>query len=88
MWVVLSCNGQLGSVRGRETERDRRCGRRKKGWRRFEGKMEGERPWSGVCVGLRKEDDGGTGCEIGGLCRQLKRKNLQNQRRGGGGGSP
>jgi len=22
---------------------------------------EGERPWSGVCVGLRKEDDGGTG---------------------------
>jgi len=45
--------------------------------------MEGERPWSGVCVGLRKEDDGGTGCEIGGLCRQLKRENLQKQRRGG-----
>jgi hypothetical protein len=33
MWVVC-CNGQLGSVWGRETERDRRCGRRKKGWRR------------------------------------------------------
>jgi hypothetical protein len=28
------------------------------------------------------------GCEIGGLCRRLKRKNLQNQRREGGGGSP
>ena len=39
-------------------------------------------------VGLGKENDGGTGCEIGGLCRRLKRKNLQNQRREGGGGSP
>jgi hypothetical protein len=37
---------------------------------------------------LGKENDGGTGCEIGGLCRRLKRKNLQNQRREGGGGSP
>jgi hypothetical protein len=50
---------------------------------------EGEqRRGQGDGVGLRKEDDGGTGCEIGGLCRRLKRKNLQNQRREGGGGSP
>jgi len=46
---------------------------------------EGEqRRGQGDGVGLRKEDDGGTDCEIGGLCRRLKRKNLQNQRREGG----
>ena len=50
---------------------------------------EGEqRRGQGDGVGLGKENDGGTGCEIGGLCRRLKRKNLQNQRREGGGGSP
>ena len=56
LWEVdvgcLSCNGQLGSVWGRETERDRRCGRRKKGWRRFEGKME---TTGGLCAAERGE---------------------------------
>jgi hypothetical protein len=43
------------------------------------GERKGEqRRGQGNGVGLRKEDDGGTGCEIGGLCRRLKRKNLQN----------
>ena len=38
------------------------------------------------------EEDAGTGLEREkeneGLCRRLKRKNLQDQRREGGGGSP
>jgi len=71
----------LERVRLEEKGRDDGAGLREK----WKGRGLGR-----VCVGLRKEDDGGTGCEIGGLCRRLKRKQNRksNKETGGGGGCP